>query len=831
MKNHRDKWIWRASAVLLMLASVGQNRASADDISTDNISVAKMQLLPPTFSLRGHAAKQQILVTGSDASGRLFDLTRTATYQSLTPNIVQVNERGIVTPTGDGAGRILVRAGGQQSEVSVKVTAATGILPVDFERDIQPILVRQGCNQGACHGKARGQNGFQLSLLGFDPNFDHDALTKEARGRRLFLGDPEASLLLKKATSVAPHGGGKRLEFEGEHYQTMLRWIDGGAVRRVVGTPTLERVTIDPGDRVLENREQQQLLVTAWYSDGSRRDVTRLSTYQSNESAIASVNADGLISAGTITGDAAVMARFLDQITVCNIAVPLAGDVSPEYYQKLPQKNFIDKHVWQKLERLRLYPSEPASDQRFLRRATIDIIGRLPTPTETRDFLKDGSPKKREQLVDRLLAEPEFAEHWANKWADLLRPNPYHVGIKATLNYDYWIRDSFRKNKPLDQFTRELISAKGSSFRNGAVTMFRDRRSPEDLTTIVSQLFLGVRLECARCHHHPFEVWGQNDFYSFAAYFAQVGRKGTGISAPISGSEEFIFNRSTGTVKHPLTGAVMQPRPLTGIAPPIAEGEDPRAALASWITADENPYFSKVMVNRVWADMMGRGIVDPVDDLRGTNPPSNGPLLDALAADFREQKYDLKKLIRRIANSHVYGLGSLPNERNVVDTRNYSRYYRQRLRAEVLLDAITAITDIPETFAAMPAGSLAKELWTHRIESIFLDAFGRPDPNQDPPCERTGDTTIVQALHLMNARNLYSKATSDKGRAAKLAGAKQTPAKIVEELYLLVYSRFPDTEELRIGTGLFYKDGTNRRIATEDLLWALLNTPEFVFKN
>jgi hypothetical protein len=829
MKNHPNMWIWQTGAALLLLAAVGEFPAIAADV--EGVSIAKLQLLPPTFGLRGHAAQQQILVTGLDASDRRFDLTRSATYQSLTPGIVQVDERGIVTPTGDGEGRILVQAGGQQAEVRVKVTEATGLLPVDFERDIQPILVRQGCNQGACHGKARGQNGFQLSLLGFDPNFDHDALTKEARGRRLFLADPESSLLLKKATSVAPHGGGKRLDLGRAHYQTVLRWIDGGAKRRVIGTPTLQRVTLEPGDRILENNEQQQLLVTAWYSDGSRRDVTRLSTFQSNESAIASVNADGLISAGTITGDAAVMARFLDQITVCNIAVPLAGEVSPEYYKKLPQKNFIDKHVWQKLERLRLYPSEPASDQRFLRRATIDIIGRVPTPAETRSFLKDGSPQKREQLVDRLLTEPEFAEHWANKWADLLRPNPYHVGIKATLNYDYWIRDSFRKNKPLDQFARELISAKGSTFRNGAVTMFRDRRSPEDLTVIVSQLFLGVRLECARCHHHPFEVWGQDDFYSFAAYFAQVGRKGTGISAPISGSEEFIFNRPGRSVKHPLTGETMKPRPLIGTAPPIAEGEDPRAVLAAWITADENPYFSKVMVNRVWADLMGRGIVDPVDDLRGTNPPSNGPLLDALAADFRTQKYDLKKLIRRIATSHVYGLSSIPNERNLVDTRNYSRYYRQRLRAEVLLDTITAITQVPETFAAMPAGSLAKELWTHRIESIFLDAFGRPDPNQDPPCERTGDTTIVQALHLMNARNLYNKATSDAGRAAKLASAKHTPAEIVEELYLLVYSRFPDTEELRIGSQLFNKEGTNRRVATEDLFWALLNTPEFVFKN
>lgn len=701
--------------------------------------------------------------------------------------------------------------------------------PVDFERDVQPILTRYGCNAGACHGKARGQNGFQLSLLGFDPNFDYAALAKEGRGRRVFLAAPERSLLLRKPTGKVPHGGGLRLKPGGPEYHVLLRWIEAGMPRRIPGTPKLAGVAVSPNERVLDAKSTLRLKVTAKYSDGSTRDVTPLSQFQSNESAIASVDENGLVKTTGIVGEAAIMARYMGRIAVCNVTVPMPGSVPDSLYAKLPRKNFIDGHVWNKLRRLRITPSLPTPDHKFLRRAFADIIGRVPTPDEARKFFVDKSPDKREKLIDYLLQQPEYADFWANKWADLLRPNPYRVGIKAVLNYDAWIRDSFRRNKPYDQFVRELVTAQGSTFKYGAVTLFRDRRSPDELTTIVSQLFLGIRLECAKCHHHPFEVWGQDDFYSFAAYFAKIGRKGTGLSPPISGSEEIVFTAKTGSVKHPLTGEVIPPRPLFGTAPKMGPNGDPREALAAWITSDSNPYFAKVIVNRVWADLMGRGLVEPVDDLRATNPPTNGPLLDALAGDFRRQKYDLKKLIRRIATSHVYGLSSLPNQRNVTDTRYYSRHLRKRLRAETLLDSVAAITGVPESFDAMPAGSQAKQVWTHRIPSLFLDAFGRPDPNQDPPCERTGETTVVQALHLMNSEKLAAKITSDKGRAAKLAASIRTSAEIVEELYLLVYSRFPTAAEGKIAEAVFQKPGTTRRQATEDLLWALLNTPEFVF--
>jgi len=699
----------------------------------------------------------------------------------------------------------------------------------DFVRDVQPILTRHGCNSGPCHGKQRGQNGFQLSLLGFDPVFDHAAIVKEARGRRIFFASPTESLLLQKPTGEVAHGGGVRLEPGSEQYATLLRWIAAGAPYSQPGTPGLEQITVAPVQRRMVADEQLQLTVTAHYDDGSTRDVTALAAYQSNESPIAAVNEDGVITAGHVTGEVAVMARYQGQFAVVRVTVPVPGEAPPPT-ELLASNNFIDQQIAATLQRLALSASPPAPDHKFLRRAYIDIIGRTPTADEARTFLEDPSPDKRSILVDRLLAQPEYAEHWANKWADLLRPNPYRVGIKATLNYDHWIRQAFRENQPYDEFVRELLTARGTTFHNGNVTLFRDRRSPDELTTIVSQLFLGIRLECAKCHHHPFEVWGQEDFYSFAAYFAQVKRKGTGLSPPISGSEEMVYAGDSGNVKHPLTDEVMAPRPLFGEAPDPETVDDLREPLAEWITSPDNSFFAQTMANRVWTDLMGRGLVEPVDDLRATNPPSNPELLQALGDHFRDSGFDIKELIRVIATSQAYGLSSLPTERNVVDTRNFSRHYRQRLRAEVLLDSVCQITGVPEDFDAMPAGSSAKEVWTHRIDSLFLDAFGRPDPNQDPPCERLEEPTVVQTLHLMNSPRLYGKVTSSNGRVAELSGSESPPEQIVTELYLWCYSRLPDKEELKIGTSL-YDNSDNRQQVTEDLLWALLNTPEFVFKD
>jgi hypothetical protein len=742
-----------------------------------------------------------------------------------------------------------------------------------FELDVQPILVAAGCSTGACHGKARGQNGFQLSLLCFDADFDYAAITKEARGRRVFPAAPQQSLLLQKPAAEVPHGGGRRLEPGGRDYETIRRWIELGMPRRGPDDPELDRITVQPAEQIMAPANDLELVVTAHYTDGSTRDVTALTTYQSSEAAIVSVDNAGRVKSGRLAGESAIMARYMGEIAVSNIAIPQAKPIPHEVYERLPRYNFIDGLVWDKLERLGITPSTAASDSTFMRRAYIDVIGRLPTTEEVRSFIgsaADGSelpgsaissPERRMQLIDQLLERPEYADRWANLWADLLRPNPYRVGIKAVRSLDSWLRDAFRQNMPYDQMVRELVTAQGSTWRNGAATLFRDRREPEELTTIVSQLFLGVRLECAKCHHHPFEVWGQDDFYSFAAFFSRVGRKGTGISPPISGGEEMVYTAASGSVRHPLTGQILAPRPLGGEslsqfvsndtpapeagrrqegggrrrsrsgAPSTDPENDPRVALADWMVAPDNPYFAKVVVNRVWTDLMGRGLVEPVDDLRGTNPPSNGPLLDALADEFRRQGYDFKQLLRTIMSSYVYGLSSEPHEYNVADTRHYSRHYRQRLRAEVLLDAVSDVTGVPESFQAMPSGSRAMELWTVRGESLFLDSFGRPDPNQDPPCERTSDTTVVQALHLMNSPRLHSKITSDSGVAARLAASERSDAEIVQELYLAAYARFPTQEELKVGVGLFGDAAGNRRRAAEDLLWALLNTPEFWFKD
>jgi hypothetical protein len=713
---------------------------------------------------------------------------------------------------------------------SAQADESPGDVP-SFELDVMPILTARGCNQGACHGKARGQNGFQLSLLGFDPDFDFVALTQQARGRRVFPASPARSLVLLKSTAQLPHGGGLRLDPDGEDYRTLLRWIEMGTPRRRDGEPKLQSVTVSPSQQFLKPDEQVPLQVTATYSDGTTRDVTSRTQFQSSEAGIVAVDAAGVVKAGPIPGEATIMSRYMNLIATTSVAIPLAGEVPAESYAALPRNNFIDELVWAKLKSLRITPSPTADDAKFLRRVHLDIIGRLPTPDEVRAFLADNDSDKRVRAVEALLERPEYADHWSAKWADLLRPNPYRVGIKAVMNYDAWIRDSFRRNQPYDEFVRELVTAKGSTWENGATVLFRDRREPAEITTLVSQLFLGIRLECARCHHHPFEKWSQDDFYSFAANFARLGHKGTGLSPPISGGEEAVMLKKEGSVEHPLTGQSLAARALFGELPPAKENADPRAALATWITADDNPYFAQVIANRLWADLMGRGLVEPIDDLRATNPPTNAALLDALAADLRSHEYDLKHLVHTICTSHVYGLGSLPGERNAGDRQNYSRHYRTRLRAEVLAGAFADITGVGESLRGMPSGSRANEIWTTRIESVFLDTFGRPNPNQDPPCERTGDTTVTQTLHLMNAPKLHARVTSDDGRAAKLAASDLPPERIVEELYLLVYSRLPDDAERQIGRQLFAETESSRRQATEDLLWALLNTPEFMFKD
>src|SRR6056297_764527 len=711
--------------------------------------------------------------------------------------------------------------------VGLPLVAVSAAQPVSFELDIQPILTSSGCNSGACHGKQRGQNGFQLSLLGFDSDFDYEALTRQGRGRRLFPAAPHASLLLQKATAELSHGGGPQIDPASADYETLIGWIEQGAPRQIPGEPILEKVELTEAKFSLEPGQRQPLQLTAFYSDGSTRDVTRWTNYLSNDGTVVSVDKQGELQAGELPGETAVMARYMNHIAVADVVIPQADKLPASFYAELPRQNFIDDLVIAKWEKLAIKPSPPADDAVLLRRLYTDLIGRLPTAAEATAYLADAGEDKRQRLIDQLLERPEYADHWANQWADLLRPNPYRVGIKAVLNYDNWIRQQFRDDVPYDAFARQLVTAKGSTWQNGAATLYRDRRSPDEIATLVSQLFLGVRLECAKGHHRPFEKWSQRNFYEFAAFFARVDRKGTRWSPPISGGEEIVFAADKGEVRHPVTDEVLPPRPLFGDLPATEHDADPRQQLAAWMTSPENPYFAQVQVNRLWAALMGRGLVDPVDDLRSTNPPTNPDLLDALAESFRASGYSLKQLLKTIASSQVYGLRSLPNDTNVSDRLNYSRHYRHRLRAEVLLDAVADVTETEPTWAGMPDGARANQVWTHRVNSLFLDTFGRPNENQDPPCERTSDATVTQALHLMNAPQIDDWINSDDGRVARLAKSDRDPEAIAEELYLVVYSRRPQPSEREYVTRLLADAKDDRRGVLADLVWAMLNTPEF----
>lgn len=713
-------------------------------------------------------------------------------------------------------------------------TVARAAAPADpptFERHVLPMLTARGCNGGGCHGKSGGQNGFALSLLGFDGEGDYRALVMQSRGRRISVAAPEESLLIRKGTGEVPHGGGRRLDPDGDDVQTLLAWIAAGGPRDPPDAPRLSRITIAPDPRSLAPGESLPLVVTAHDTDGSTRDVTAVTAFASNEPVIVGVHPNGMLTAGRLPGEASIMARYLGHIATWNTIVPQPGMIDPEVWDSLPVKNFIDELAWKKHRGLNVLPSPPADDATFLRRAFLDAIGRLPTPDEARQFLTETDPQKRDRLIDGLLERPECADRWANLWADLLRPNPYRVGMKSTLSLDTFLRDAFAQNLPYDRFVGEFLTATGSVWRNGAAVIYRDRRSPDEIVTLASQLFLGVRLECAKCHQHPFEVYGQADFYGLAAYFARVGYVGTGLSPPISGGEEAVILKSSGDVQHPLTGSVLLPKPLGAAAGAEPAEADRRTALMAWLRSPDHPTFAAAAVNRIWADFFGVGIVDPVDDFRATNPPSNAELMTALAAEFRSIGYDQKRLIATIMKSHLYGLSSLATESNAGDHRNFSRHYRRRLRAEVVADAVDDVTGMPSSYAGAPPTARAAQLWTHRTGSTFLDVFGRPDPNQDPPCERIADATVVQAMHLMNGQHLHGKVTADGGRVAKLAASDATPVAIIDELYLAAYSRLPTDAERERLMPEFTREGATRRSAAEDLLWALLNTPEFVYLN
>lgn len=703
--------------------------------------------------------------------------------------------------------------------------------PVSFRNDVMPHLISAGCASGNCHSKPEGQNNLKLSVFGFDPQHDYHEIVRDNRGRRLSLSAAEESLLLKKATGQIPHEGGTRFKSDSEAYRTLVAWIEQGAPFSVPNEAQLQSVTIEAPVQTYEKESRHQLRITASYSDESSRDVTALAEYLSQNPEIATISDTGEISVGELSGEGVIIVRYMGHVDIVRITVPSGKSLPEELFQRLPVHNEIDSLVYERHRKLGILASDGCSDEVFLRRVSLDLIGKIPSADRVRKFLADPRPDKRSRVIDELLDDPNYADHWAVVWGDLIRPNPSRVGVKPVFLLDQWIRDSFRQNKPYDRMVRELLTAKGSSHQNGPVAMFRDKRDPVDTSAFVSQIFLGVRMDCAKCHHHPSEKWTQDDYYQLAAFFAQMKRKGQGISAPISGEPEYWWYGAQGTISQPVSGAIMVPKPPDGPEMPYDGKQDPREQLADWIAREDNPFFAKAIVNRIWSHLLGRGIVDPVDDFRISNPPTNEALLDFLAADFIRNGFDLKKLLRLIANSHTYQLSSQPNEHNITDTQNYSRFLKRRLSAEVLLDAVNDLTGIHDPFQGMPSDSRAVQTWNVKLSSDFMDAFGRPNASQECPCERDRKSSVVQALHLMNSSALQAKLQNPDSRIVRLAKSSMTHDELIREIYLATYGRAPEATELTEALRFFETRDDQRQAAIEDLTWALINSAEFVFNH
>jgi hypothetical protein len=783
--------------------------------------VVAVRVSPAAVRLRGPLAGYSLLVDGKTADGRLVDLTRGARFESADPKVAVVPSAGRVRGVADGATAVRVTAAGRTLTVPVTVTGAGEPRRFNFENDIIPLFSRFGCNASGCHGKAEGQNGFKLSVFGFDPAADYAALTKEARGRRVFPAAPEHSLLLAKPAGRVPHGGGVRLRRGSAEYETLRGWIAAGLPFGDPADPKVVSIRVEPRQRLLAMRGEQQLRVVARYSDGREADVTPHAKFQSNNDGLAAVSADGLVTAGDSPGDVAVMAGFMNAVDTFRALVPRPGRIDP--YPALPENNFIDALVFRKLRQLNVAPSDPAGDAEFLRRVYLDVIGTLPTAEEARHFLADRRPDRRARLVDDLLRRPEFADYWALKWADLLRVDREALGHKDAYRYYRWIRDSFAAGKPLDRFARELLTAEGPLGELGPAAFYKAVPQPGEAASTVAQVFLGVRIACAQCHHHPFDRWGQNDYYGMQAFFAPLA-----VSATPGGA---VLRAAGDPPTHnPRTGEVV-PAHALGAARAAGPPGDRRALLADWLAAPDNPWFARNLANRAWAHFLGRGLVEPVDDVRATNPPTNPELLDALARCLVESKYDFRALVRTITASRVYQLASRPNPTNERDEQNYSRARLKRIDAEVLLDMVCQATGVGERFPGVPGRVRAVQLWDSKVPHYFLKLFGRPVRVSACECERNGEPSVAQVLHLLNGPEVQAKLSHEGGTVARLVREKADDAAVVEEMYLAFYSRPPTEGERRAAVAYLGRDPAKRRQAAEDLAWGLLNSLEFVFNH
>jgi hypothetical protein len=779
----------------------------------------KLVVEPGNPLLFGKGSRQQLVVVLRYSDGTEEDVTSKTRFSSARPSVAEVDAAGIVTAKGNGGAEIRASYSGRQATTTALVQRAESPTPPSFSGDILPVLTKAGCNGGSCHGALNGQNGFKLSLFGYDPSADYEMIVHKHDGRRLNLADAEKSLLLRKPTFDVPHGGGKRLKKGSTDYSVLLDWIRGGAKLVPANERRVVSLRVAPDNTVLFGKgSARQLLVTARYSDGTERDVTRIVAFQSNDDSIAKVSPEGLVTADR-GGETAITVRAPGVASAAKVGVVTESRAVPA----IVSDNFIDRFVFEKLQKLEIPPSEPADDATFLRRASLDIIGVIPRSEEARRFLASRDPDKRAKLVEELLHRPEYADFWALYWGDHLNNTKQLLYNKGPYTFTRWLHDQFQKNAPYDQFVRELLTSSGNMYDAPATSFYPLMKKEQDLAAITSQLFLGVSIECARCHNHPLEKWSQNDFNSMAAFFSQVRYK----SAGPRNNERILYVDYKRQFQNPDTKQIFLPKPLDG--PVMSSGEmvDRRELLADWITSPQNPFFAKALVNRMWRNFMGRGLVEPVDDFRVTNPPTNPGLLDALAKDFIDHRYDLHHLIRQITSSRAYQLSSRPSEGNRDDKMAYSRHYSRRMIAEQMLDSIALATGVPEQFRSLYPGTRAAELPEPEVESYFLEVFDRP--SRQIVCERKQQPNLNQAMHLISGETIQKKATSPQGVLAKMLRDGRPAAEIVEELYLRTVSRYPDASEKQWAAQTIAKE--NETQGLQDVFWALLNSKEFLYNH